>query len=171
MKPTCQTCGASLEDKRGGARYCSDACRQTACRARRARVEPHAVATAARRTSEPPPRAPQPAPPPVVQVVREVVSVTDPALAERVGMLERQLGQAHARIAALEGAAARADDLRRVERDVAALVAWRGKAQPKIEEIESHLIQAINRLNGLQADVARLAEGVQEYAENKSWFG
>jgi hypothetical protein len=171
MSASCQNCGETLEGKRRSARYCSDACRQAGFRARKGKseqaqplvVQPSAVVA-----------APQPLPPPQpvqVQVQREIVQVADPALVQRVAMLERQLRQAQAKITVLEGAGPRVEDVRLLQRHVAGLREWRKEAKGALTEHEHRLAQVHHRLSVVNGGIATLASSVAEYAGKRSWFG
>ncbi len=171
MSASCQNCGETLEGKRRSARYCNDACRQAGFRARKGKseqaqpavVQPSAVVA-----------APQPLPPsqPVqVQVQREVVQVADPALVQRIAVLERQLRQAQAKIMALEGAGPRVEDVRMLQRHVAGLREWRKEAKGVLTDHENRLTTIYQRVSVVNGGIATLAKSVAGYAEKRSWFG
>jgi len=171
MPASCQNCGESLEGRRKNARYCSDACRQAGFRARKSKEEPAAPVVA-----QPPVvmAAPQPPPPPQpvqVQVQREVVQVADPALVQRIAVLERQLRQAQARLGALEGPQPRVEDVERLQRQVAGLREWRREAKGALDKHEQALVTVFSGLKKLRRDLNTLAQGVASYAGTRSWFG
>ena len=171
MRSSCQHCGESLDGKRRSARYCNDACRQAGFRARKGKSEqaqpavmqPSAVVA-----------TPQPLPPPQpvqVQVQREIVQVADPALVQRVAVLERQLRQAQAKITALEGAGPRVEDVRMLQRHVAGLREWRKEAKGALTEHENRLTTIYQQMSVVNGGIATLASSVAEYAGKRSWFG
>jgi TolA-binding protein len=171
MPASCQNCGSSLDGKRRSARYCSDACRQAAFRARKSKEEPAAPLVVKPSAVVAPPQPP-PQPQPVqVQVQREVVQVADPALVQRLGMLERQLRQAQAKISALEGAGPRVEDVSSLQRQVAGLREWRKEVKGALTEHERGLASLYHKVNGVNSKITTLANSVAEYAGKRSWFG
>jgi len=171
MPASCQNCGSSLDGKRRSARYCSDACRQAAFRARKSKEEPTApvvVQPSAVVAAPQPPPQPQPV---QVQVQREVVQVADPALVQRIGVLERQLRQAQAKITALEGAGPRVEDVRSLQRQVSGLREWRRDVKGTLTEQERRLASLYHKVTGVNSKITTLAESMVEYAGSRSWFG
>jgi len=171
MPASCQHCGESLDGKRRSARYCNDACRQAGFRARKGKseqaqpavVQPSAVVA-----------APQPLPPPQpvqVQVQREIVQVADPALVQRVAMLERQLRQAQAKITVLEGAGPKVEDVRMLQRHVAGLREWRKEAKGALTDHEHRLSGVVHRVSEVNGEIAMLANAVAKYAGTRGWLG
>ena len=171
MPASCQHCGESLEGKRRSARYCNDACRQAGFRARKSkdeRTEPAVVRPSVVMAAPQPPPPPQPV---QVQVQREVVQVADPALVQRVAVLERQLRQAQAKITALEGAGPQVEDVQRLQRQVAGLWEWRKELMGTLTGYERKLASVVHRVSEVNGEIVTLANSVAEYAGKRSWFG
>jgi len=171
MPASCQHCGESLEGKRRSARYCNDACRQAGFRARKGKVgraQPVVVQPSAVVAAPQPPPQPQPV---QVQVQREVVQVSDPALVQRIGMLERQLRQAQVKITALEGAGPRVEDVQRLQRQVAGLREWRREVKGVLTEHERKLAAVVRRVSEVNGEIVTLANAVASYAGKRGWLG
>ena len=171
MPSICESCESPLDGRRKSARYCSDACRQAGFRARKTQTQSARPVREARRAPEQPP-PPPPQPPPVqVQVLREVVQVADPALEQRIAVLERELRKAQAKITTLEGAGPKVEDVRRLQREVAGLREWRKEAREALTEHEHRLTAVYHRISEVNTEIATLAKSVAEYAGSRSWFG
>ena len=168
MTASCQHCGESLDGKRRSARYCNDACRQAGFRARTAKTVKAAPVVVQAPVPIPPPPPPQPV---QVQVQREVVQVADPALVQRIAVLEQQLHQAQVRLRALEGVGPRVEDVRQLQRQVAGLREWRKEVKGALTEHENRLTTIYQQLSVVNGGIATLAKSVAGYAEKRSWFG
>ncbi len=168
MPASCQHCGESLEGRRKSARYCNDACRQAGFRARTGKTVKAAPVVVQAPVSMPPPPPPQPV---QVQVQREAVQVADPALVQRIAVLERQLRQAQAKIAALEGAGPRVEDVQRLQRQVAGLQEWRREVKAVLTEHERKLAAVVHRVSEVNGEIVTLANAVASYAGKRSFFG
>ena len=168
MPASCQNCGESLEGRRRSARYCSDACRQAGFRARTDKTVKAAPVVVQAPAPIPPPPPPQPV---QVQVQREVVQVADPALVQRIAVLEQQLHQAQAKITALEGAGPRVEDVRLLQRQVAGLRERRKEVKGALTEHERKLAAVVHRVSEVNGEIATLANAVAKYAGTRSWFG